>query len=85
MLQSDGAAVGGEGRGGGARLKSGIQTRVGAGGDVGEGEGRRGECTLEVLRELPELVLELLEVPSVGGRACTYLSPWEGIRVCVCV
>lgn len=35
---------------------------------------------LEVLRELPKLVSELLEVPSVGGRACTYVSPWEGRR-----
>lgn len=32
---------------------------------------------LEVLRELPKLVSELLEVSSVGGRACTYVSPWE--------
>lgn len=43
---------------------------------------------LEVLRELPKLVSELLEVPSVGGRACTYVSPWEeggGASMCVCV
>lgn len=40
---------------------------------------------LEVLRELPNLDSELLEVASFGGRACTYLSPWEGKRgVSVC-
>lgn len=51
------------------------------------GGGLDGECMLEVLRELPELVSELLEVPSVGGRACTYVSPWEEGKggACVCV
>lgn len=32
---------------------------------------------LEVRRDLPELVSELLEA-AVSGRACTYMSPWEG-------
>lgn len=49
------------------------------------GGGLGGECMLEVLRELPKLVSELLEVPSVGGRACTYVSPWEEGRGCMCV
>lgn len=47
----------------------------GVGGLRGGGGGRGG--VLEVRRDLPELVSELLEA-AVSGRACTYMSPWEG-------
>lgn len=64
------------------------------------GEGRRagwGVRVLEVLRELPKLVSEFLEVPSVGGRACSLLMCPPGMKgegcvhvcacdcVCVCI
>lgn len=50
--------------------------------EVGGGAaGVGGECVLGELRKLPELVSNILEVPSVRGRACTYGSPWETGRV----